>query len=216
MKNIWKLEILSFLLATLLPIFFLEIELDVKYEGASLFVWVLPVLAIILGFYSFFSRIKSKDRKKVVFSLITLFISFCMFVFITSLLYGAPGRGRNSARYDAKRERDLREISFIMKSYYNENGEYPEINTTSDGRINIKMVKLESGDESNYIIPEDPGGGEIKDCNDLQAPYRGFDNTSDRSQYCIYACLEGEDQFFVASEKGTRKTEKEPNSLECW
>ncbi|MCD6550193.1 hypothetical protein J7K24_01455 [bacterium] len=111
---------------------------------------------------------------------------------------------------DAKRISDIRQISLAMEKVYDNEGRYPEITTTTNGRIDIEIIgHLDP-------VPRDIGYGTVVGCNDIKdAPYRGFNNTSDRSKYCIYACLE-KGGFFAASHKGIKLLKKEPNSLDCW
>jgi len=112
---------------------------------------------------------------------------------------------------DARREGNIREISLAMENQYDVDNKYPEILIDNEGRIINKNI-------GSYLnpIPNDPGGGEVKGCNDKKGvPYRGFSNTSNRYQYCIYACLL-DGKFFAASEKGTKTLDKAPTNSDCW
>lgn len=117
---------------------------------------------------------------------------------------------------DAKRQADIRQIGTAMELWYDDQGEYPVVAVAAGGRINLKSIG-----EYMPLVMTDPGASRFSEtktigCNDIKgAPYRGFDNSTDRSKFCIYSCLTS-GGFFAASHKGIRELDKEPINLDCW
>jgi len=118
--------------------------------------------------------------------------------------------GARSKARDAKREADVGQFSTAMKMKYEDDLEYPLTSVDPNGRLTITGIRpyLDS-------LPRDPGGGKIKNCNDLKdGAYKAFDNSSDRQKYCIWACLE-KGGFIAASKKGVNYLDIPPLNLNC-
>lgn len=150
-------------------------------------------------------------KKKRGFTLIELLVVIAIIGILAGLVLVSMGGPRSKGR-DAKREADIRQISIAMEMAYDDEEAYPTTTVVAaTGRLDITGI-------GSYLspLPRDPGGGSVTNCNDTKnAPYKAYDNSSDTSQYCIWACLEN-GGFFVASEKGTLATDTEPANLDCW
>lgn len=158
-------------------------------------------------------RLYNKDKigKLLIVALILIVASSISFSLYRDILTvrDYPGPSPN-----AKRQSDIRQIGTAMELWCDDQGEYPVV-TVDNGRINLRSIG-----EFMPSLPTDPGGssGSRKTigCNDIKgAQYKGFDNSADRSKFCIYACL-SDGGFFAASHKGARELEKEPINLDCW
>jgi len=216
MNRINKLAILTLFFAilpflTLLnlavfdPLNFLD---AINYLSFIFSLLIAPFIALILGIIVLVKR-KNASRLFILLTILGMTIALGIYIFI----YMDISKPHPKAR-DPKRERDIRQISLAMEmvcdeTWKDESCIYPLI-SIKEGRIIDPAIK--------YLdpFPADPGQGDIEGCNDaINAPYKGFDNSSDRAQYCIYACLE-DNTYFAASNKGTTKLEKAPTSLDCW
>lgn len=96
---------------------------------------------------------------------------------------------------DSRRRNNIKEISFEMETNYNEGDHY----------LTSEEMPNKIGDDMKEA-PSDPK---------TEKPYNWIDNTNNNQKYCVYAELEAEDKYFVASHKGTKKIKEEPTSLEC-
>jgi len=150
-----------------------------------------------------------KKGRKIKYILIGLLgfllISGILFGIVFTSLSGARSKAR-----DAKREADVGQFSTAMKMKYEDDLEYPLTSVDPNGRLTITGIRpyLDS-------LPRDPGGGKIKNCNDLKdGAYKAFDNSSDRQKYCIWACLE-KGGFIAASKKGVNYLDIPPLNLNC-
>ena len=104
---------------------------------------------------------------------------------------------REETMSDYRRESDIRQVSLAMEMYYDQEMKY----------LQSKTLPVAIG---SYLdpVPQDPGNGPC-------SSYQWISNMSDSQQYCAWACLR-DGKFFVASEKGTKKSDKAPTSLYCW
>jgi len=152
-------------------------------------------------------------KNKRGFTLVELLVVIAIIGILATIVLVSLGGARSKAR-DSKRMADIRQIAAAMEMYYSDQEQYPLIQT-SNGRI----TSVDGGTGiGTYLdpLPTDPGGGSTTGCNDTKgAAYAAFSNSSDRTQYCIYACLEN-GRFFAASEKGTKELTSQPSSLSCW
>ena len=153
-----------------------------------------------------------KINKQKGFTLIELLVVIAIIGILASIVL-VPLSGARAKARDAKRESDIRQISLAMEMYYDENTQYPvTADTDADNR-------LDTGEDPtpNYLSPwpQDPGGGD-DGCNDTaDGEYCVWTNTSDQSEYCVFAVLEGGGAF-AASEKGTSEQSASPTALSCW
>jgi len=147
------------------------------------------------------------------FTLIELLVVIAIIGILTGIVLVSLGGARAKAR-DAKRESDIRQIATAMEMDYSDNEKYLTTTVGGTGRLAITKIGL----DGKYLdpIPLDPGGGKVTNCNDTKdAAYKAYDNSSDTTQYCVWACLEG-GKYFAASEKGTRTLDAAPADVSCW
>lgn len=117
--------------------------------------------------------------------------------------------GTQDIASDAQRQAHIREIAFAMETSYIMNGAYPEASPTIDG--GVPFVIEDALSEYLPWFSQDP-----QSQGSCGGSYCWVDNTGDNQSFCVYAKLEAEDAFFVASEKGAERIVSEPDSLPCW
>jgi hypothetical protein len=177
--------------------------------------WVVPLFLGILG--GIIAWLANKERNpKTARNLLIFGIVWAIFwvIIVPIFLMGgivmvSLGGARSKAR-DARRMSDIRIISTSMEIAYDfEKREYPLTPTDTYGRLTITQI-------NGNLLPKDPGGGKVLNCNDTKdTPYHAIDNSADRSKYCIWACLEN-GKFFAVSPKGANTLDRPPTDLNCW
>ena len=153
-------------------------------------------------------------QKRKGFTLIELLVVISIIGILSSSILVSLGGARAKAR-DARRQSDIRQITLAMELDYSDDELYSQIDGSSaPSRIPcINPPACDGLDDGNYLdpTPKDPQG--------VGSPYGWIDNvntlfTNCSSQlYCVYTPLE-EGEWFVGSQKGSRKLDYNP-SLEA-
>lgn len=151
-------------------------------------------------------------KKQKGFTLIELLVVIAIIGILASVVLVSLGGARSKAR-DARRESDIRQISLAQEMYYDQYVMYASTAiTTATGTIGSNYAI------GNYLnpVPTDPGGGTVAGCNNVVGQGYMSSPTTSNAEYCIWACLEETGQYFMASEKGTRKSNVAPVLYTCW
>jgi hypothetical protein len=179
--------------------------------------WILPLFFGLIGGLIAWLVNKERNPKTAKNILIFGIVWSVLWVIIVPILMGSIvtvslGEARSKAR-DARRMADIRMIQTAMEMEYESSKEekYPLITVDAYGRLTVTQLG-----HSLSTLPKDPGGGKVSKCNDIEGtPYHAIENSTDRTKYCIWACLEN-GKFFAASPKGTETLDRAPVNLSCW
>lgn len=161
--------------------------------------------------------------KKRAFTLVELLVVIAIIAMLTSIvlvsLRGVRAKGR-----DARRMSDIRQISTAMELAYEDGGAdcggagaYPATGTVGS-QITINTISQICPATGNYLkpIPDDPIPGQhyywMGNNGDCTVP---DPDISSGQWYCIYAHLETEDAYIVASQRGVRKLNAAPTNCLC-
>lgn len=167
-------------------------------------------------------------KKQKGFTLIELLVVIAIIGILASVVLVSLGGARSKAR-DARRESDIRQISLAQEMFYDQYTHYATISSAelTGGTDGARISGTYNIGTYLNPIPQDPGGGPDAACNDVvNANYRAYinyptaGNYASASQYCIFSCLEERTgtapTYFMASEKGTRKSGTAPTAYYCW
>lgn len=116
------------------------------------------------------------------FTLIELLVVIAIIGILATIVLVSMTGVQKSGR-DTARKADMRQIVSAMQMYYAENEAYPTITGSDPGSIGSYMLET----------PKDPSGGS----------YTWLDNSSNTQEFCVYATLETETAWYVATHAGT-------------
>lgn len=152
-------------------------------------------------------------KKKCGFTLIELLVVIAIIGMLAGIVLVSLGGARAKAR-DAKRQSDIRQVATAMEMAYDDT-----VTECGGAEAYIKSATIPGKictTNGQYLnpLPKDP--------QDPTKTYTWKDNSiavcgsvANGQWYCIYAGLESETAWFVASQRGTKKVTAVPPDCNC-